>query len=59
MPCGGGFSRGLPGNAPGASREESYGLDFTLYPNPARDEIYLGLDAFLGRPFSLPIPEGH
>ncbi|MCB0549102.1 MAG: HYR domain-containing protein, partial [Phaeodactylibacter sp.] len=53
--CLAGYRPSLPGGPGARAAEASTGLDLTLYPNPARDEIYLGLDAFLGRPVSLSV----
>ncbi|MCB0582661.1 MAG: T9SS type A sorting domain-containing protein, partial [Phaeodactylibacter sp.] len=53
--CPAGSRPSLPGSPVARVPEAGVGLDFTLYPNPARDEIYLGLDAFLGRPVSLAV----
>ncbi|MCO6487746.1 MAG: T9SS type A sorting domain-containing protein, partial [Phaeodactylibacter sp.] len=45
----------LPGGPGAIAPVESIRLHFALYPNPARNEIYLGLNAFIGQPASLAV----
>lgn len=49
-PCG---NASCGDNAPLVAGTAGTGFDFLLFPNPAKDEVYLGLEQFIGRPVTL------